>query len=597
MNEIIEKRLVDIRGANSLPEAFFACVAVNGKRPAQWRRGKQGYAPITYEQMAMRVRRVANGLLRAGIEPGDRVALLMENVPEWAVVDYAVLAIGAVTVPLYCSYRAQDMSYVVRDAGARLVITSGGKLLRTLLAAMDSCPDVAGVYALHKGEEDGGIKAFSELEAGEVDEAALDARLQALDRETLATLVYTSGTTGNPKGVMLSHGNIMANLEALDFMGFEPSDKMLSFLPLAHCFERMGGHFLPYSYGLTVAFAERPDTVAKNLGEAQPTILISVPRLFEVIRSRMLGQVAKQSGLKQFLFHAYIDLAGRSRRGGLSWFGGVRYHLLDRLVGEKVRQRFGGRLRMLVSGGAPLSVEVGEFFDCLGLPIVEGYGMTEASPLISANPPVDRRLGSVGKPVAGVTVRIADDGEIIVQGANVMQGYWHLPEATAETVIDGWLHTGDIGVIDEDGYLHITDRKKDLIVDAGGENIAPQRIESQLSGDELIEQVVVYGDRHAYLVAMVIPNREAAESWGETAGLPASDWDALVSSPILRKELQTRISARLKGLNAHEQVRRICVRGEPFSMEDGLLTPTMKVKRRKVYECFRDDFEKLYESK
>ena len=597
MNDFTAKRLTEIKAAHSLPGAFFACAAINAKRPAQWRRDKQGYIPITYEQLAVRVRRVAHGLMQAGVKPGDRVALLMENIPEWAVVDYAALAVGAVTVPLYCSYRAQDMAYVMKDAGVKVVVSSGGKLLRTLLAAMRSCPDVQSVYALQKGEDDDPTMAFSELEKDEGDDEALDLRIQALSHDTLATLVYTSGTTGNPKGVMLSHGNIMANLEALDFIEFNPGDKMLSFLPLAHCFERMGGHFLPYSFGLSVAFAERPDTVAKNMGEAQPTILISVPRLFEVIRSRIQGQVAKQSGFKRELFNAFITLAARNQRAGLSWLGGVRHRLHDRLVGAKIRGRFGGKLRLLVSGGAPLSVEVGEFFDCLGLPIIEGYGMTEASPLISANPPADRRLGTVGKPVAGVTVRIADDGEIVVMGANIMKGYWQLPEATAETVIDGWLHTGDIGTIDEDGYLHITDRKKDIIVDAGGENIAPQRIESLLLGDELIEQIVVYGDRHAYLVAMVVPAREAVESWSESSGLPESDWDALVCSPILRKELQTRISARLAALNAHEQVRRICVRGEAFSIEDGLLTPTMKVKRRMVYERFRDDFEKLYESK
>lgn len=590
MNSHAKIRFAAIKASNSLPDAFFSSAELNARRPAQWRRDSQGYVPITYEQLAARVRSVALGLIQAGVKPGDRVTVLMENIPEWAVIDYAVLAIGAVTVPLYCSYRPQDMAYVIKDSGAMLAITSGGKLLATLLDATQSCPDVQAVYALQTNESNDRAKPFSELESVEGGRGTLDERLKATGRDTLATLVYTSGTTGNPKGVMLSHGNLMSNLEAAeDIIEIDPStDKMLSFLPLAHCFERTCGHFFPYSVGLSVAFAERPDTVAKNLTEASPTILISVPRLFEVIRSRMLGQIAKQPGIKRFLFNAFLKQSRRKNS--------VTYRILDRIVGEKIRQRFGGKLKFMVSGGAPLSVEVGEFFDCLGLPIIEGYGMTESSPLISANSLHDRRFGTVGKPATGVTVRIADDGEIVVKGANVMQGYWHLPQATAESVIDGWLHTGDIGILDEDGFLHITDRKKDIIVDAGGENIAPQRIESLLVADELIEQAVVYGDRHAYLVAMVIPAREAGESWAKTAGLPVSDWESLASSPILRKELQSRINKKLSGLNSHEQVRRICLRSAPFSMEDGLMTPTMKVKRRQVYELFRDDFEQLYQS-
>jgi long-chain acyl-CoA synthetase len=585
-----------IQQASSLPELFFASVKRTPTAPAQWYRNPEGYVPVTYGRLAERVRHVASGLIRAGVKPGDRVGLLMENIPEWAVCDYAILSIGAVTVPLYCSFRAQDMAFVLDDAGARIVLVSRGKVLKHLLEAVKSCPHVKAVYALEGSSDDKVLHKFSELESVEVDQPALEKRMGKLARDTLATLVYTSGTTGNPKGVMLTHGNIMANLEAIPLI-FElrADDKMLSFLPLAHSLERMAGHFLPYSVGFSVAFAERPDTVAKNLLEARPTILIAVPRLLEVVMSRILGKVAKEPALKRKMFHLFLDLAGRARRSEkLPWWGGAVYRMLDQLVGQKIRGRFGGRLRFIVSGGAPLSVEVAEFFEAVGLPVLEGYGLTESAPLISVNPLEDRRIGTIGKAVAGVEVRIAEDGEILARGANIMRGYWKLPKETKKTVVDGWLHTGDIGEIDADGYIRITDRKKDLIVNSGGENIAPQRIESLLVSDELIEQVIVYGDKKPYLVAMVVPSREGCETWAREQGLPRTAWEELAISDILHKELQNRISMRLKGLAPHEQVRRLVVRSEPFSIEDGLLTPTMKIKRRKVYEQFRDVFESLY---
>jgi len=497
-------------------------------------------------------------------------------------------------VPLYCSYRPQDMAYVLRDAGVKLAITSGGKVARHLLNVADTCPKLKAVYVMEKMADGDKLRLFAELEAGEVDVAELDARLKSVGRDTLATLVYTSGTTGEPKGVMLSHGNILANLKAIPgVFTFHPDDKMLSFLPLAHVLERMASHFLPYTFGISVAFAERPDTVAKNMAEAKPTILIAVPRMLEVVRARILGQATKQSAFKQRLFHRFLAL-GVEQGQALSWWGGVCFRLLDRVIGQKIRDRFGGKIRLMVSGGAPLSVEVAEFFTAIGLPILEGYGMTEAAPLISVNPVDDRRLGSVGKAVTDVEVNIAEDGEILVRGPNVMSGYWKRRKETGETIVKGWLHTGDIGELDEDGYLHITDRKKDLLVNSGGENIAPQRVEGLLVADEMIEQVVVYGDQKPYLVAMIVPTEEACVTWAHEQGLPETDWDHLAESDILRKILQTRISDHLKGLAQHEQVRRIHIHPRPLTIEEGLLTPTMKIKRRKVYEQFREELEGLY---
>ena len=583
----------DLKHARHLPGAFFRSAEVNRDKPAQWQRIDGQYEPINYGQLADRIRHIASGLLREGVKPGDRVAILMENRPEWAAIDYAVLSIGAVVVPLYCSYRPQDIAYVLNDAGAIAVFTSGGKLLDELRKGIRDCPKVRLLYAIEPDTQDGQLISLEMLASGDIDAAGLEKRQATTDRDTLATLVYTSGTTANPKGVMLTHGNILANLEAVPAVidQFTSDEIMLSFLPLAHSLERTCGHFLVYSYGLSVAFAERPDTVAKNLIEARPSIMIAVPRMLEVVRSRILAQVAKQPWLKRTLFIKFLDLAGQKQRGPLA---ALLHRLLDRLVGEKIRQRFGGRLRIMISGGAPLSREIGEFFEAFSLPVLEGYGLTESSPMISGNPLGDRRFGTVGKVLPGVEVNIAEDGEILARGANIMAGYWNQKEATHEAIVDGWLHTGDIGHLDADGYLHITDRKKDIIVNSGGENIAPQRVEQLLTADELIDQAIVYGDRKPYLVALIVPNREACQAWAAAQGLPETDWTHLCASEILKKHLQTRISHLLKSLNPFEQVRRIQVLAEPFTIESGLMTPTMKLKRRKVYEKYSGNLESLY---
>jgi len=584
-----------IDGTTSLPEILFRATETYAADPAQWYRKQGEYLPVTYAQLAIRIRHVASGLIRNGFKAGDRIALLMENRPEWAVVDYAILSIGAVTVPLYCSYRPQDMSYVLNDSGAVAIVTSGGKLLRDLLIASESCSHLRHIYAIENTADSDQVELLAGLEAGDIETDKLAKRLARIERGTLATLVYTSGTTANPKGVMLTHGNIIANLESVpavfDLTAGSSGDRMLSFLPLAHSLERTGGHFLPYSFGLSVAFAERPDTVAKNMLEARPTFMIVVPRMLEVIRSRILSQVSKQSAFKQKLFHIYLNLANRQNPGPVA---ALMLHVLDKLIGQKVRDRFGGNMCVFISGGAPLSAEIAEFFESFKLPVLEGYGLTESAPLLSANPMHDRRIGSVGQAAKGVELKIAEDGEILARGANIMPGYWKNRKATKEALIDGWLHTGDIGEIDNDGYLRITDRKKDIIVNSGGENIAPQRIEGLIIVDEQIDQAVVYGDQKPYLVALIVPNKEVCMAWGKEQGLPETDWDHLCDSDILKKNLQTKINKMLKPLNPFEQVRRIHLLHQPFSIESGLLTPTMKIKRRKVYEHYRDTLERLY---
>jgi len=337
----------NIDASQSLPEALFHTAKQHAVNPAQWYREQGEYLPITYAQLVTRIRHVAAGLMKSGIKAGDRVGLLMENRPEWAVADFAILSIGAVTVPLYCSYRPQDMSYVLNDSGAIAIFTSGGHLLRDLLIAIESCPHIRHIYAIENTARSDSVETLVSLEGVEPDQEKLDKRLSKINRDTLATLVYTSGTTGNPKGVMLTHGNIITNLETvpsmIDLSMGNTGDRMLSFLPLAHALERTASHFLAYSFGLSVAFAERPDTVAKNMLEARPTIMVTVPRMLEVVRSRLLSRISKQSALHQKLFHSYFKLAGKEHPG---FIGGLVLKLLDKLVGEKIRGHFGGRLRV-----------------------------------------------------------------------------------------------------------------------------------------------------------------------------------------------------------------------------------------------------------
>jgi len=583
-----------VDGVASLPAAMYRTAERCAAEPAQWHRDNGQYLSITYAQMANRARYLACGLIRAGIKAGDRIAILMENRPEWAAIDYAILSVGAVTVPLYCSYRPQDMSYVLNDSGAVAVFTSGNKLLSHLLSAVGQCPHVRHIYAIEPCNHSL-VASLTSLEAGDLDEKALAKRLSGLGRDTLATLVYTSGTTANPKGVMLTHGNIITNLEAvpavIDLSMGRTGDRMLSFLPLAHALERTGSHFLAYSFGLSVAFAERPDTVVKNMGEIRPTIMITVPRMLEVIHSRIHSQIANQSSLAQAMFRLNLKLAGKPRRNLAER---LLLLLLDRLVTEKIRRRFGGRLRAFISGGAPLSRDIAGFFETLGLPVLEGYGLSESAPLLTVNPMSDRRAGSVGIAAKGVEIRIAGDGEILARGANIMPGYWHNRKATKESLQHGWLHTGDVGTLDADGYLRITDRKKDIIINSGGENIAPQRIEQLLIIDNKIDQVVVFGDQKPYLVALVVANADACTAWAREQGLPESSWQNLCDAPVLKKHLQTKINNTLKSLNPFEQVRRIHLVSEPFSIESGLLTPTLKIKRRAVYAQYREMLESLY---
>ena len=507
----------------NLVAMFFRQADRFGERPLLWHKREGRYAPLTWREVAAQICMLARGLRSLGVLPGERIALLSENRPAWLVADLAVMATGAITVPAYTTNTEADHLHILDDSGASLVIVSTRRLAQRILPAAMRCPHMRFVIAidelgLHQ-QPDFEVLTWREVMArGERDNTDIRAQAAGIERTETACIIYTSGTGGAPKGVMLHHGAILSNIAgAIDVLGELGlgDDVFLSFLPLSHAYEHTVGQFLPIALGSEIYYAESIDRVAANLREARPTILVSVPRFYEVLHQRMLHGIRQEGRLRQRLFLAALEF-GRRRQSHTERFGiGARIvdFFLDHLVRDKVRERVGGRLKAMVSGGAPLNSDVAIFFRALGLPLFQGYGQTEAGPLISVNRPRRPKLHTVGPPVKGAEVRIAEDGEILVRGELVMRGYWRDEAATRRVIRNGWLHTGDVGEIDADGDIRITDRKKDLIVNSGGDNLSPARIEGLLTLRPEIAQAMVWGDRRPHLVALLVPNPEWAKSW------------------------------------------------------------------------------------
>lgn len=574
----------------NLVRTFFAVAKERSGRPFLWAKTDGKYQAWSWDRVADEVQRVANALSKLGLERGDRVLLVAENRPEWCIADLAVMQAGGITVPAYTTNTVQDHAYILEHSGASIVVCSGGVLAKRLLPAVKSVESVRSVLFIDTAPEHtpSSMQVLDWQEAlqlGEqLDDVAFSDKLQPDD---IACFIYTSGTGGRPKGVMLSHKNILANVagarELLRMVDVDEDDVFLSFLPLSHSYEHTAGQFFPMAMGAQIYYAEGIETLSANLLEARPTILPCVPRLYEVLRQKILSGVKRQGGLKAQLFDQAISLGKRRyQEGRLPAHLSAIDALLDRLVRKKVNERFGGRLKAMVSGGAPLNYDVGLFFVALGLPVLQGYGQTEAAPVISANLPGRSKIDTVGPPLKGVEVQIADDGEILVKGDNVMRGYWQDQEATESTVRNGWLHTGDIGTLDHDGYLKITDRKKDIIVNSGGDNISPQRVEGMLMLEPEIAQALVVGDRRPYLVALIAPD---ADFQGSMAQSGNGDFENAIAEAVKRTN---------KSLSQIERIRRYEILREPFSVENGMMTPTMKLRRPIIIERFSETIAKLY---
>lgn len=586
----------DYDSCPSLPAMFFDSTARMGGRPFLFAKKDGSWRATTAAEARARAGALAGALAALGVAPGDRVALVSESRPEWMISDLGIMAAGAVSVPAYVTNKVADHLHVLGDSGARGAVLSGPELARNFLPAARE----AGLgFVIAMDPLDGG--------AGDVAVHAWDALLAAHDghepdlsriaRTDTSCLIYTSGTGGAPKGVMLSHGAILANCKGahgvLEGVGIG-EERFLSFLPLSHSYEHMAGLMFPISIGAEVWYAEGIDRLAANMLEAKPTIMTAVPRLYETMHGRVLRGVRQKGGLSEKLFMKAVGI-GRKRYEGTPLTAGERLldPLLDRLVRAKVAARFGGSLKAIVSGGAPLNYDIGVFFKALGLELIQGYGLTETAPLVSCNPPSPNKLRTVGPPVADVEVRIAGDGEILVRGELLMQGYWGRPEETAEAIRDGWLHTGDVGELDEDGYLVITDRKKDIIVNSGGDNVSPQRVEGFLTLQPEIAQAMVHGDRRPHLVALIVPDPEFAAEWSEAAGRPEGA-GPLAEDAAFRKAVGEAVERVNAGLSVIERVRRFVLSEEAFTIENDMMTPSLKIRRHVIAEKHGAALEALY---
>lgn len=587
----------------SLTGLFFSQAARLGEKPFLWAKRDGTYAPTTWREAAETANRLARGLRAMGVKDGDRVVLCAENRPEWLIADIAIMAAGAITVPAYVTNTANDHAHIIEDSGAVAAIVGNDRIARHLLpAALNTArmQFVAGIDRL-KVDQQGNFPVVqwdALIGKGEATADFVADRVAATRRNDLSCLVYTSGTGGAPKGVMLTHGSIICNCmgahDILEELGLG-DEVFLSFLPLSHSYEHTAGQFFPVSIGAQIYYAEGADTLATNMLEARPTIMTAVPRLYETMRTRILRGLENQPARNRALFHKAVRLGTKRYENPKSLGFGERLvdKTLDLLVRRKVAARFGGRLKGLVSGGAPLNREVGVFFTALGLRLMQGYGQTEASPVISCNPPFDIKIHTVGKALSGVEIAFAEDGEILVRGELVMQGYWNNPDATAAAIRDGWLHTGDIGVIDGDGYIEITDRKKDIIVNSGGDNVSPQRVEGFLTLQPEIGQAMVYGDKRPYLVALIVPDEAIAKAWAETHGKSA-DLGALSTDPDFVKLISAAVERVNLGLSQIERIRRFLIADEAFTIDNARLTPSLKIRRTEIKKAYGDALEALY---
>ncbi|HMT44935.1 MAG TPA: AMP-dependent synthetase/ligase [Chakrabartia sp.] len=586
----------------NLVTMFFTRAREQGEAPFLWAKRGGGWTPISWAQAAQQVASLAASLKGLGLEPGDRVMLVSENRPEWCLADLGIMAAGCVTVPTYTTNTERDHQHIIEDSGASAIIVSTPKLAQTVMPAAIRATrthHLIGIEELRVGQATGvAIHSWDALVSAPADVAACEAQAEGFRREDLACLIYTSGTGGAPRGVRQHHGAILCNVEgcvdiiAEDF-GWE-NEVFLSFLPLSHAYEHTGGQFLPIGLGGQIYYAEGLEKLAANIEETRPTIMVVVPRLFEVLRARILKQIEKQGKVPQALLRRALALGAKDLAGGVPVWDLPMNALINHTLRPKIQQRFGGRLKAMVSGGAPLNPDIGVFFHAMGLTMLQGYGQTESAPVISCNrPKTGLKMDTVGPPMKGVEVRIADDGEILVRGELVMHGYWRNEAETARAIQDGWLHTGDIGEIDPQGRIRITDRKKDIIVNDKGENVSPQKIEGMLTLEPEIFQAMVSGDKRPHLVGLIVPDPEWAIEWAQ-ANDEHYDMKALCDLPVFRSA----IMAAVDRVNAHvattEKVRKITLTPDGFTIDNEMLTPSLKIRRHVIRAHYGARLDALY---
>ncbi len=565
------------------------------------------YTDISYQEFKDQTESFALGLASLGVKRGDKVAIISENRVEWAFSDFAILGLGAVNVPLYPISTADTVQYILNDSEAVGVIVSTELHLNKILKVRNKLKYLNFIVVMNpvKQERPEKVYMFNEVQemGREFGKEHLDYYKQQseLNREDdLCTIIYTSGTTGEPKGVLLTHKNIISNVTAVhQIFDIGESDVFLSFLPLSHIFERMAGYYTALAGGSTIAYAEGIEKISTNMLEIKPTLMTAVPRLFERIYSRIIRNIEKEPEKKQKIFRWAIEtgkeyVSKKKSPGGVPVGLNLKYKLADKLVFNKIRARTGGNLRFFISGGAALSRELGQFFEAVGLLIIEGYGLTESSPVIAVNRLNDYKFGTVGKPIPGVEVKIAQDGEILAAGPNIMQGYFKKKKETEEVLKDGWLHTGDIGVFDAEGFLIITDRKKHLFKTSGGKYVAPTPIENLFLASKYIDQFVLIGDRRMFLTALVVPDFEALKEYADAHRISYKDEKELVKLKQINDLLEKEFNEFQKKLANFERVRKFTLLEKPFTIENGEVTPSLKIRRKVIEERYRDLIEDMY---
>ncbi len=597
-------QLSDFDRARNLVSLFLERGDALGDAPMLWRKVAGAWQSLSWADAARQVCLIADGLHTLGLNDGDRVMLVSENRPEWCLADLAIMAAGCVTVPTYTTNTDRDHAHILANSGARAVIVSTAALSANLIPAVtrsDVCEFLINIEPIpHAQEGSFSWHDWASLLTGDATGARekVDARMRLVSREDLACIIYTSGTGGAPRGVRQHHGAILCNVGgaahiiAEDF-GWE-KEVFLSFLPLSHAYEHTGGQFLPIGLGAQIYYAEGLEKLASNIEEVRPTIMIVVPRLFELLRTRIMKQVGKQGKVACTLMDQAVAIAQRKQAGRTRLTDWPMDFMAGRLLKPKIRQKFGGRIKAMVSGGAPLNPEVGTFFDAMGLTLLQGYGQTEAAPIVSCNRPRDGlKMDTVGAPMRGVEVKIADDGEILVRGELVMHGYWWNEAETVRAVQDGWLYTGDIGHLDAKGRIVITDRKKDMIVNDKGDNVSPQKIQSMLTLQPEIAQAMVVGDRRPYLAALIVPDADWAREWAAANGTP-DDLAALQDHPPFRTAVREAIDRVNAQLSVIEKVRQFVFADEAFTIENEEMTPSLKIRRHKLVERYGARLDGLY---
>jgi len=593
---------------NSIGEMFFAKRDISPKDVAYKFKENGEWKSLTYEYVMDETEKIAAGLASLGIAKGDRVAIISANRIEWALTDYAVVSLGAILVTIYPSLLKEQVQYILNDSEAKVVFAENDIQTTKVNEVKEKVPTLKNFILIDIKNSSlsdpwKGLDSLIDLGAKhlEMNPDTVSNAIKQVSLDDWLTLIYTSGTTGEPKGAILTHGNLLSNIESgISVLPITNSDVFLSFLPLSHVLERMAGHYLAYYCGTVIAYAESIEAVPVNMGEIQPTVMISVPRLYEKMYGRVLENVELGSGIKQKIFHWAVGVGGQyinkiMHKKSISSVLQFKKNLAYKLVFSKLAARVGGRIRFMISGGAPLAQEIAEFFGAAGIMILEGYGLTETSPLISVNTLDNFRFGSIGKPAPGVDVKIAEDGEILAKGPNIMVGYYKKEAETKEVIdSDGWFHTGDIGHIEDDGYLKITDRKKNILVTAGGKNIAPQPVENTMVTSKYIEQFLMIGDKRKFCSAVVVAFEETLAKWADAKEQKYENYEELVSLPGVHELIAAEIDRLSAGLASYESIKKFIIAKAPFTIESGELTPSLKVKRKDVVKNYQKEIDALY---